>query len=156
MENGSTTLTLLSIHATILERLTVALVTHTEVGLIGFNDTRKANTVHNTHEAITEFVSPKESGILVDTTDFSGLTNRESMEEAGDKLFPDGEVLFGVVENTVSGNGELFVTMKAIEARTTVLLVSTFSYAFSFCSTMRANDTIGKFRINNKLEVRRR
>ena len=44
MKNGCSTLTLLSIYATILKRFLVALITHTEVSLIGFNDARQTYT----------------------------------------------------------------------------------------------------------------
>ena len=155
VEDRSATLTLLSIYAAILERLTITLVTYTEVCLICFNDTRQTYTVHNSNETITDLMSPQECGVLVDTADFSRSANREAVKEAGDKLFPHGEVFLGVVENTISGNGELFVAMGAIETRATILLTTAFSYNFSFCSTVRTNDTFCQFCINCCLKVRR-
>lgn len=78
------------------------------------------------------------------------------MQEAGNKLFPYGEVLLGVVENSISRDGESFVAMGAIETRTTIFLISAFPYTLTLSRAMRAGNTISKFYINNKLEVIRR
>ncbi|MBR6575535.1 MAG: hypothetical protein IKK73_00230 [Akkermansia sp.] len=96
-------------------------------------------------------MSPQECGVLIDTTDFSGLANREAMQEAGNKLFPYGEFLLRVVENSISRNGESFVAMGAIETRTTIFLISAFPHTLTLSRAMRADNTISKFRINNKL-----
>ena len=156
MKNGCSTLTLLSIYATILKCLTIALITHTEVGLIGFNDTAHRHPIHDSNKTVTDLMSPQKCGVLIDTTDFGTLTNREPMQEAGNKLFPYRKVLLGVVEDTISRDRELLTTMFADETRTTIGMNTILAHAFTLRSTMRADNTISKFRINNKLEVRRR
>ena len=156
MKNGCSTLTLLSIYATIFECLTIALVTYTEVSLIGFNDTAHRHPIHDTNKTITDLMSPQECGILVYSANFGTLTNREAMQEAGNKLFPHRKVLLGVVEDTISRDRELLTTMFADETRTTIGMNTILAHAFTLRSTMRANKTVGEFCINNKLEVRRR
>ena len=99
-------------------------------------------------------MSPQECGVLIDTTDFSGLANREAMQEAGNKLFPYGEVLLGVVENAISRDRELLTTMFADETRATIGMNTILAHAFTLRSTVRTNDTVSQFCINNKLEVR--
>ena len=156
MKNRSAALTLLSIYATIFECLTITFVTYTEVSLIGFNDTAHRHPIHDTHKTITDLMSPQECGVLIDTTDFSTLTNREAMQKAGNKLFPYGEVLLGVVENAIGCDRELLTTMFADETRTTIGMNTILAHAFTLRATVRTNNTISEFRINNKLEVRRR
>ena len=100
-------------------------------------------------------MSPQECGILVYFANFGTLTNRESMQKAGNKLFPHRKVLLRVVENSISRDGEPFVAMGAIETRTTIFLISAFPHTLTPSKAMRADNNISKFRINNKLEVRR-
>ena len=156
VENRSTTLTLLPVNTTILECLTIALITHTEIGLICFNNTAHRHAVHNPHETITDLMYPQESGVLVYSANFGTLTNRDPMQKAGNKLFPYGEVLLRVVENPISRDGESFVAMFADETRTTIRMNTILAHAFTLRATVRTNDTVSQFCINNKLKVRRR
>ena len=77
-------------------------------------------------------MSPQEGSVSIHATNFSGLTNGETMKEARDKFFPNGEVFFGVVENSIGRGRELLITVIADKTRTTIGMNAILAHALPF------------------------